>query len=371
MLDINIYAIVYLMMLFDNGALHSINHPKEHAMTSTVLILGAKGRFGLACARAFVQAGWRVLGHIRAGSQAPTEPGVDWLAVDLSDTALAHAAQGAAVVVHALSPAYTVAAWRRSALPMLEAAIALAGPLNATLMLPGNVYNFGANMPAVLREDTPQAPTTPMGQIRMAMETRLAASSVRSVVIRAGNFFGAGRGTWFDTVTVKDLRKGRVTYAGPAEVSLAWAYLPDLARTFVEVAARLNDCRPAEVLHFRGHDLNPDDWRAVLTPLAIQRGWLKQDAVLKQATLPWPAIRIGALLIPTWAALLKMRYLWNVNHALVNDKLVTLIGAEPHTPLRPATLAALVDLGFCGHETQRAPDAAALIRFTSCEETSS
>ena len=257
-------------------------------MSSTVLILGAKGRFGRACARAFVHAGWRVLGQIRAGAQAPTEPGVEWLALDLGDAALARAAQGATVVVHALSPAYTVSAWRRSALPMLDAAIALAGPLNATLMLPGNVYNFGANMPAVLREDTLQTPTTSMGQMRVAMEERLAASGVRSVVIRAGNFFGAGRGTWFDTAMVKDLRKGRVTCAGPAAVKVAWAYLPDLARTFVAVAARRSDCQPFEVLHFRGHELSPDDWRAVLTPLAIQNDWIRTGASLKQATLPWP-----------------------------------------------------------------------------------
>jgi hypothetical protein len=264
------------------------------------------------------------------------------------------------VVVHALSPAYTVAAWHRSALPMLDTAIALARYLNATVMLPGNVYNFGAKMPSVLREDTPQAPTTAMGQMRMAMEARLAASDVRSVVIRAGNFFGAGQGTWFDTAMVKSLRKGRVTRVGPADVKVAWAYLPDLARSFVEAATRRSECQPHEVLHFRGHDLSPDDWRAILTPLAIQNGWLKTGNSLQQAALPWPLIRVGALAVPTWAALLKMRYLWSVSHSLANDKLVTLMGAEPHTPLPLATQAALVNLGFCEHEVQRAPDVAAL-----------
>jgi nucleoside-diphosphate-sugar epimerase len=62
--------------------------------------------------------------------------------------------------------------------------------------------------------------------------------------------------------------------------------------------------------------------------------------------LPWPVIRIGALFLPTWAALLEMRYLWDTAHALDNRKLVALLGAEPHTPFAQAVSAALNDLGF-------------------------
>ena len=35
---------------------------------NTVLILGARGRFGLSAARAFANAGWRVLGQTRPGA---------------------------------------------------------------------------------------------------------------------------------------------------------------------------------------------------------------------------------------------------------------------------------------------------------------
>ena len=74
-------------------------------MPSTVLILGARGRFGLAVARAFAAAGWRVLGQVRAGASVAPEEGISWLALDLQDTAaIAQAAVGAAVVVHALNP---------------------------------------------------------------------------------------------------------------------------------------------------------------------------------------------------------------------------------------------------------------------------
>jgi len=103
-------------------------------MQATVLILGARGRFGLAAARAFADAGWRVLGQMRPGAQAGADQRIEWLATDLRDTqALATAARGATVVVHALNPAYTNAAWRDQVAPMMDAAIAVTRALDATL----------------------------------------------------------------------------------------------------------------------------------------------------------------------------------------------------------------------------------------------
>lgn len=313
----------------------------------TVLILGARGRFGLSAARAFAQAGWRVLGQTRPQAEVPIEAGVEWVGIDLHDTeSLAQAAQGATVVVHALSPAYTNKAWQAQVLPMTDATIAVTRALGATLMVPGNVYNFGAEMPAVLREDTPQLARTIKGQLRIAMEARLKDSGVRSVVIRAGDFFGGGTGTWFDTAMVKDIRKGVFTYPGAPEVSRAWAYLPDLARSFVAVAERRAQLPAFEVLHFAGHRITGQRWLDVLTPLAHSQRWVKSDAALKLVRLPWPIIRIGALFVPTWASLLEMRYLWETPHALVNEKLTALIGPEPFTPLNLAAQSALVDLGL-------------------------
>ena len=316
-------------------------------MNNTVLILGARGRFGLATARAFADAGWRVLGQTRPGAEVPDTTAIEWLGIDLNDTpALVQAAQGATVVVHALNPAYTNEAWKVQVLPMTEAALAITRALGATLMVPGNVYNFGAAMPAVLREDTPQVANTIKGQVRIDMEALLQASGVRCIVIRAGDFFGSGKGTWFDTAMVKDIRKGVFTYPGTPDVSRAWAYLPDLGRTLVAVAHQRAALKPFEIFHFAGHRITGQRWLDVLTPLARAQGWLASDSILKWVSLPWTVIRLGALFVPTWAALLEMRYLWQTPHALANGKLTTLIGPEPHTPLTLAAATALADLGL-------------------------
>lgn len=320
-------------------------------MQSTVLILGARGRFGLAAARAFADAGWKVLGQMRPGAQVPAEAMSDsrihWLTTDLHDTAsLALAAAGAAVVVHALNPAYTHNAWKAQVLRMAEAATEVARTLGATLMVPGNVYNFGTDMPPVLREDIPQVARTIKGQIRIGMEAQLERSGVRTVVIRAGDFFGAGKGTWFDQVIVKDLKNGVFTYPGDRDVATAWAYLPDLARTFVAVAAKRTQLHSFEVLHFAGHSVTGQQWLDVLSPMAQRQGWVRPGAPLRFNGMPWPLIRLGALLLPTWAALSEMRYLWRTPHALANDRLLALLGREPHTPIAQAAQNALEDLGF-------------------------
>lgn len=317
-------------------------------MTKTVLVLGARGRFGLAAARAFAAAGWRVIGQLRPGAETSQAAGIEWRGIDLQDTgALVAAAAGATVVVHALNPrAYTNAAWQAEAGPMLASAINLCRALGATLMLPGNVYNFGRDMPALLHEDTPQHAHTVKGRVRMAMEQQLAASGVRAVVIRAGDFFGSGRGSWFDLVLAKQLAKGRFTYPGQGQVSTAWAYLPDLARTFVAVAERADRLAPFEVLHFAGHSLTAQHWLEALTPLARAQGWLAPGVPLKRAGLPWPILRLAGLFVPAWAALAEMRYLWQTPHALANTKLSALIGPEPHTPLPQAVASALADLGL-------------------------
>ena len=320
-------------------------------MTDTVLILGARGRFGLAAARAFAQAGWHVLGLLRPGAQVPAtaagDPPIAWLHADLQDTsAVAQAARGAAVVVHALNPAYTNRAWQREAQRMTTQAIAISRALQATLMLMGNIYNFGSDMPSLLAEDTPQNADTTKGRIRVAMEEQIRRSGVRAVVIRAGDFFGSGRGTWFDQAIVKDIAKGKFVYPGHPDVATAWAYLPDLGRTFAEVAALRHRLRDFEVLHFAGHSLTGGQWLAAMEPIAQAQGWVRPPARLRYSQLPWPLIRLGALLVPTWAALLEMRYLWNKPHALDQRKLQALLGAVPHTPLPQALQQTFQDLGL-------------------------
>lgn len=320
----------------------------------TVLILGARGRLGLAAARAFAQVGWHVLAQVRPGAARaalPAIPGVWWMPVAVGDTAaLAAQADGAQVVVHALNPAYTHKAWREEAPALMEAAITITRQLRATLMLPGNVYNFGEGMPPVLREDTPQAATGFMGRMRVQLEQRLQAAAqageLRAVVLRAGDFFGSGTGSWLDLAIAKDLPRGRITWPGPLDVATPWAYLPDLARTFVRVAQERDRLAPFECLHFAGYPVSAQQWLHPLAAIAAEQGWLPRSGALRVGRMPWPLLRVAGLVAPTLGALAAMRYLWRMPHRLDNTRLRGIIGEEPHTPFDQAVRQSLGDLGL-------------------------
>ncbi|MBI2768203.1 MAG: sugar nucleotide-binding protein [Burkholderiales bacterium] len=318
----------------------------------SVLILGARGRFGSAAARAFAQAGWNVHAQLRPGATGPQIAGVQWLQAEPEDTAtLARAARGATVVVQALSPVYTHRAWRAGVPRLTAAAIAITRELGgATLMLPASVYNFGAGMPERLREDTVQQPTTFKGRLRMASEKQILEATrdggMKAVVIRGGDFFGSGSGSWMDLVMAKDLRQGKLTYPGKLDVRTTWAFLPDMARTFVSVAQR-RDMLPAfETLHFGGYQLTGQDWADALGTIAREEGWIAPQQDLRVSSLPWPLMAVGGIFVPTFAALHEMRYLWRTPYTLVNTRMAAIGVAESHTPFAQALRTALADLGL-------------------------
>lgn len=297
--------------------------------TPTVLVLGANGRLGRAATLAFSAAGWQVRAQLRRAPRAPLPPGVQLVQCDALDVpALAAAGQGAQVIVHALNPDYT--RWATLLPPLTAAVLAVARATGATLMLPGNVYNFGNQLPPVLTEDTPFAATHPKAAQRIALEAALAdaaASGVRSIVLRAGDFLGDA-GTWVDMAMAKGLARrpvGRFTQMGPSDVPHAWAWLPDLAQTFVAVAERRTALPAHAVLHVPGH---------TLTGAQLQQAFAEAlGRPLDSARFPWPLLRLATPFSPMLRALFEMRYLWERPHQLDGSRLQALLGTVPHTPL--------------------------------------
>lgn len=319
--------------------------------TSTVLILGASGRLGAACTTAFADAGWQVIAQTRKPATQKLPDGVYPLVTgDSPDSRSTAKLQNVDVVVHAMNPAYTNPAWIAHVPTMMKSAIDIAQSLKATLIFPGNVYNFGADMPDTLDESTPYHPTTVKGKLRvdveLALERAAQASALQAIVIRAGDFFGYGNGSMFDRVIVSKIRQGTFTHPGPIDIRTPWAYLPDLAQTFVRVAERRQQLAVFEVLHFAGHAANGHDWLRVLEPLATVNGWLTDWKALKTAALSWPVMRVMAVFNPEVASLVEMRYLQSTPHALDNTRLRRLIGIEPRTPLRQAVASSLTRLGW-------------------------
>ncbi len=294
----------------------------------TVLVLGALGGVGKAVAKAFVRHGWRVLGLVRPG-RSGLPAGVEAVTADLFDAvAVARATGPVDVVFNGLNVPYPV--WPKEALPLYTAAADIAEALDARQIYPGCVYNFGENMPPELRPDTRFAPTTVNGRIRVAIEAmfreRAEAGRLRTIVLRAGDFFGEGAAnSWMHIVVAKEMAKGKITAPGPYDTVHAWAYLPDMAETIVRLAEIEDRLSAYEVFHFESQNLTARQLReaarvAVGRKMALSR-------------LPRLVFPLMGLFDPMMKATIEMLYLWDVPHALKDDRLAQVIGPVPHTPL--------------------------------------
>ncbi len=308
-----------------------------------VLVLGATGRLGSAAVHAFHAEGWSVLAQARTVPAGGWPPGVQALAAPpAASDALLRAAAGCSVVVHGVNPLYT--RWDEEALPLLEAGLGVARALGARFMLPGNVYGYGEAMPALLRADTPMRPSTRKGEQRVAMEAAIArhaeSSGLPASILRAGDFFGHGTGSWIDLLIARSIAARKLVYPGPRDRPHAWAYLPDLGRAFVAVAEHgAPGCR--EWL-FGGHTPTGDELLDAIEQAAARHGlagpWQRRG-------LPWPLVRLAGLVHPMSREIARMSYLWRVPHALDGRALDALPGVA-HTPLPQAVEASLIALGL-------------------------
>lgn len=306
-----------------------------------IAILGANGRLGRVVGKAFIDAGFDVRAVTRTGKVPVELNGATAVAGDALDRAsLIDATEGVDIVFNGLNPIYTD--WGKC-LPMAENVMAACRANGALHLFPGTVYNYGSPMPQVITEETPFHPTTEKGRIRCAMEDlfrgEAEAGRVRTIVLRAGDFFGGtGSGSWFDLVVAAKMKKGVYTAPGPADLVHEWAYLPDFAVAFVAVARNLDKLGTYEALNFPGHAVTDLDIRAAAEK-ALGRP-------LKMTSMPWWVLRAGSPFVPMWREIVSMSYLRFEPHRLVSTRLADIIGEIPHTPLDRAVSEALADIGI-------------------------
>jgi nucleoside-diphosphate-sugar epimerase len=161
---------------------------------------------------------------------------------------------------------------------------------------------------------------------------------VRVIILRAGDFFGSGRGSWLDLVLAKEISRGIITYPGPIDLVHTWAYLPDLVRAFVQLAERRDRFGGFEAFGFPGHAVTGREFVAALARAGRQRLRIKR--------MSWWLIHMLRPIVPLCRELSEMAYLWKVPHRIAGDKLKAAIGNVPHTPLNIAVSRALRKLGL-------------------------
>lgn len=258
-------------------------------MTKNALILGASGRFGRAAAAAFEQAGWSVRRFHR------------------NQDDLMQAAAGVDVIVNGWNPQYPD--WARLLPGLHQEVIAAAEASGATIIVPGNVYVFGAATALPWGESSPHQACNPLGRLRIEMEQAYRASKAQVILLRAGDFLDTeASGNWFDAILTSKLKKGQFCYPGNATISHAWAYLPDLARAAVMLAERRGDLPRYLDVPFAGYDLSGEALLVALNTVLLQPARLKQ--------MSWLPLQLARPFWPMARCLLEMRYLWDTAHRL-------------------------------------------------------
>jgi nucleoside-diphosphate-sugar epimerase len=307
-------------------------------MKSKILVLGAAGRLGYAAAETFRDSGWAVKGLVRPGRADAVPRKVEAIEAITRDEAV-EAARGCDVVLNAFNPVITE--WQKNALSLAYGAIAAAEGSGATLLFPGSVWNYGRGMPPVLDESTPMQPSTRKGGMRVEIEQRVREAcdrGMRAIVLRGGDFFGGGRGSWFDLVIAKDIGRGRLTYPGPLDIMHPWAYLPDFTATLERLAARRADFGAYETFGFPGHAATGQEFIATIEAVTKSHFNLRP--------MSWWMLKTFGQLLPLGRELSELEYLWRVPHRISGEKLEGAIGEIPHTPLPDAIAASLRALGY-------------------------
>lgn len=282
-------------------------------MTGIVLILGASGRFGRHAAEAFWNAGWQVRPFNRTTDDLPS------------------AAKGADVIVNGWNPPYTE--WERQVPELTRQVIGAAQVSGAAVLIPGNIYGYGAGSSTLLGPNTPKAATNPLGRIRNEMEEAYRTAGVPTIVLRAGDFIDTEpSGNWFDKIITARLPRGVVTAPGSPKAPHAWAYLPDMARAAVALAELSENLKPFHEVLFPGYTLSLREMNVLLSKVAGRPLTLKQ--------MSWAPLWVTRPFWPMAGKLIEMRYLWDMPHVLDAKGFHTLVpDFRPTEPLAALTSA--------------------------------
>lgn len=273
------------------------------------LILGANGRFGRSCSVQFQNSGWDVSHFDRASQSLDRE------------------AQGKDIIVNGWNPGYPN--WEKQYLISTDALCRAAEHSGSTIVMPGNVYNYGISTALPWSERTPWVPHTKLGRIRIDIEQRLKRANVQTIVVRSGDYIDIrASGNWFDTFITKPLNKGYISYPGDPNAMHAWGYLPDVAVIAEAMASKRSDLDQYADVLFPGFSVTGNEMAQGISN-ALGRS-------IHCKRMSWTALRMLSSFWPMGRCIVSMRYLWDHPHRLSGTLLNELLPDFRATSLHDA-----------------------------------
>ncbi|MDJ0626620.1 MAG: NAD-dependent epimerase/dehydratase family protein [Rhodobacter sp.] len=229
---------------------------------------------------------------------------VDVARADLSDPAQTSAAcRGADVIYFCAAPPYHQ--WSTAFPALQEAAIAAAAQTGAVLVAVENLYGYG--VAGTLHEGMPLEAKTRKGAVRAQMSKRLLAAhetgEARCVAGRATDFFGPGvpMSALGERFWPALLAGKTIDWVGDPDAPHSFAYLPDLAKAYVDLGERSGTWGRA--------------WHLpALPPISVRELCARvrgSDATIKIRKTPSWVLRAVGVFQPAARELIEMRYMFD------------------------------------------------------------
>lgn len=286
-------------------------------MTSKYLIIGATGAIGHAFASALQGVGEHATLLVRDRRKAielfGDTSGFTLVEGDVNDTALLKSiAQGVEFIFHGANASYEH--WATAMPVMTKNVIAAAEHADATVIFPGNNYNYGPTDQPI-SEVTPFNPTTPLSKVRVDLERMLQRASdqgrIRTLVVRMAEIWGPNvTNKQFAPVFENALKGKAMPWLISTEPAQQLLFAPDAGRAIVALTKSQN-LKAYEVVNIGG------------TLVPSVRSWLEQIADVagvraKIRVVPKVMLSVLGRFIPLMREVVSMAYKYETS-VILND----------------------------------------------------
>ncbi|MCK8464171.1 NAD-dependent epimerase/dehydratase family protein [Aliiroseovarius sp. S1339] len=304
-------------------------------MTSKYLIIGATGAIGHAFAAALQDAGLHATLLVRDRKKAialfDNTIGFTIVEGDVNDTALLNSiAEGVDFIFHGANASYEH--WAKAMPLMTTNVINAAEQSGATVIFPGNNYNFGKTDQPI-SEITPFNPSAPLGKVRVDLEKMLQRATdqgrIRTLIVRMAEIWGPNvTNKQFAPVFENALKGKAMPWLISTESAQQLLYAPDAGRAMVALSQD-RDRKPYEVVNIGGK----------LLP-SIQ-SWLEQIADVagvpaKISVIPKFMLSLLGNVIPVMREVATMSYKYETSVILNDDKFRAAHPDFKQTPMNTA-----------------------------------
>ena len=304
-------------------------------MSSKFLIIGATGALGYSVTKAVQESGETATLLVRNRAVAVAKFGdLNGLTIvegDVNDEQLLkELAAGTQFIFHGANVPYQN--WAKAMPVMTRSVIAAAEHSGATIIFPGNNYNYG-QIDQPINEITPFNPNTSLGKTRVELERMLQLASdqgrIRTLVVRLAELWGPNVTNKQFAPVFENAPKGKpLPWMIATNVPQQLLYSPDAGRAIVRLTGRQNT-QAYEVFNIGG------------TRVASMDAWLKTvgdvaGKAAKISVIPKAMLSTLGLFIPLLRSVRSLAYKFETSIILNDDRFTAQFPDFRMTPMREA-----------------------------------